>query len=110
MVSLKFTLYCNSALLQNKSGNFREADENASRALELEGLSDAEKAKAYFRRGVAKVGLKDDDSAVDDLTAASKLAPGDAAITRELEAAKTRIQTKKEKTKAKMKSFFGGGN
>lgn len=108
IISLKFTLYSNSALLLNKSGKFHEAVENATKALDLEGLSDAEKAKAYFRRGVAKVGLKDDDAAVEDLTEASKLAPGDAAVIKELDAAKKRIQAKKEKTKAKMKNFFGG--
>lgn len=104
--SLKFTLYSNSALLQNKGGNYRDADESATRALEVEGITEAEKAKALFRRGVAKIGQKDDVTALDDLKAAQKLVPGDAAIAKELEAASKRVQEKKDKEKQKYKKFF----
>ena len=109
LCSLKFTLYSNSALLQNKSSNFRDADESATKALGVENITDQEKAKAHFRRGVAKVGLKDDDSALEDLTAANKLVPGDAAIAKELDAVKKNLQEKNEKQKAKLKNFFGSG-
>ncbi|KAF8429734.1 cyclophilin-like domain-containing protein [Tirmania nivea] len=107
--ALKFTLYSNLALLQNKQGNFRDAEGSASKALQVDNIKDADKAKAYFRRGVAHSGLKDDDSALEDLKKANDLAPGDAAVVKELEAVKKKIQDKAAKTKAKLKNFFGGG-
>lgn len=107
---LKFTLHSNSALLQNKQGNFRDAEDSATKALAIENIKDADKAKAHFRRGVAKVGLKDDEAALEDFTNAHTLAPGDAAVSKELEAAKKRSQDKIAKQKAKLKNFFGGDN
>src|SRR5436305_6661759 len=47
--SLRFTLHNNSALLQLKLKHFEEAQKSASNALEIEGMSDAEKGKAHFR-------------------------------------------------------------
>jgi peptidyl-prolyl isomerase D len=106
--SLKFVLHSNSALLQNKTGSYREADESATKALAVENLSPQEKAKAHFRRGVAKVHLKDDESALEELKTANSLVAGDAAVVKELEATKARIQAKVDRTKARMKSHFGG--
>ncbi|KAF8468882.1 cyclophilin-like domain-containing protein [Kalaharituber pfeilii] len=110
LMALKFTLYSNAALLQNKLGNFRDADENATKALEVENITDKDKAKAHFRRGVARAGLKDDDAALENLTKANDLVPGDAAVLKELEAVKKRIHEAHQKQKAKLKSFFGSGN
>ena len=106
--SLKFTLHSNSALLQNKQHNYRDAEDSASKALGVENIKDVDKAKAHFRRGVAKVGLKDDEAALEDLSTANNLVPGDAAVVKELEAVKKRIQDKVAKQKAKLKNFFGG--
>ncbi|KAI5808056.1 peptidyl-prolyl cis-trans isomerase D [Peziza echinospora] len=105
--SLKFVLHSNSALLQNKTGSYKEADESASKALAIEGLSNTEKAKAHFRRGVAKVHLKDDEAALEDLTTANSLVAGDAAVVKELEAAKARIHAKIQRTKDRMKNHWG---
>ncbi|KAF8471185.1 cyclophilin-like domain-containing protein [Kalaharituber pfeilii] len=110
LTTLKFTLYSNAALLQNKIGNFRDADESATKALEVESITDKDKAKAHFRRGVAKVGLKDDAAALEDLTKANELVPGDAAVVKELETVKKRLHEAHQKQKAKLKNFFGSGN
>ena len=77
--------------------------------MQVENNKDADKAKAYFRRGVAHIGLKDDDSALEDLKTANDLVPGDTAVVKELEAVKKRIQDKAAKTKAKLKNFFSSG-
>jgi peptidyl-prolyl isomerase D len=104
--ALKISVYLNCALLQNKINQFADAQENATKALNIEGISDKDKAKAYFRRGQAKVGKKSDEAALEDLTQANKLAPGDAAIVKELDSAKKRVAARKEKEKKAYKNAF----
>ncbi|KAI9881461.1 MAG: peptidyl-prolyl cis-trans isomerase cpr6 [Pleopsidium flavum] len=104
--SLRFTLHSNSALLQVKLKSFDEAQASASNALETQGTSDADKAKAYYRRALARAGLKDDEAAAKDLEEALKLAPGDAAITKELMAVKKRAAEQAKKEKAAYQKFF----
>ena len=104
--SIRFTLHSNSALLQNKLRMYEDAKSSARKALDVKDISDAERAKAYFRSGQAKVGLKDDESALKDLEEASKLAPGDPAIAKELANAKRREDEQARKEKAAFKKFF----
>lgn len=104
--NLKIALYSNCALLQNKAGQYPEALESASRALEVEDISDKDKAKAYFRRAQAKIGKKGDEDAVRDLMEAQKYAPGDAGIMRELEGARKRMALRKEKEKKVYQNAF----
>ena len=104
--TLKISLYANSALLQNKLSLFTEAAESATKALEIEGISDKDKAKAYFRRAQAKVGKRGEDDALKDLNEAAKWAPGDAAIVRELEGVKKRVAARKEKERSAYKNAF----
>lgn len=106
LTALKISVYLNLALLQNKKARYTEAIESAGKALDLEGISDKDKAKAYFRRGQGKVGKKSDESAVEDLNQALKFAPGDAAIVKELEGAKKRVAVRKEKEKKAYKNAF----
>lgn len=63
-------------------------------------------AKAYFRRAQARIGRKNEEEALKDLDAASKYAPGDAAITKELQNVKRRVQERKEKEKKAYKNAF----
>lgn len=105
--ALKFVLLCNSALLQNKQKLYREAEEAATKALAIPDITGTDKAKALFRRATAKAALKDDDGALEDLKEANKHAPGDAAVQKDLNAAKERVQAKKDKEKAAYKKFFG---
>lgn len=104
--ALKISVYSNSALLENKTGKFADAVESATKALEIEGITDKDKAKAYFRRGQALVGKKSEDDALADLNEAAKFAPGDAAIVRELEGVKKRVQARKEREKKVYKNAF----
>jgi tetratricopeptide (TPR) repeat protein len=64
--ALKISVYLNCALLQNKTNQFAEALESTTKALAIEGISDKDKAKAYFRRGQAKVGKKSDEQALSN--------------------------------------------
>ncbi|PWW72419.1 peptidyl-prolyl cis-trans isomerase [Tuber magnatum] len=104
--ALKFTLYSNIALLHNKQKGYREADDAATKALAIEEVAGPERAKALYRRAIAKVALKDEDGALDDLKEAHKLAPDNAAVTKELDAAKKKLAARKEKEKAAYKKFF----
>lgn len=104
--TLKISLYANSALLQNKLSLFTEAADSATKALEIEGISDKDKAKAYFRRAQAKIGKRSEDEALKDLNEAARFAPGDAAITKEQEGVKRRVQARKEKEKKAYKNAF----
>ncbi|KAI1773543.1 cyclophilin-like domain-containing protein [Hypoxylon cercidicola] len=104
--ALRFTLNCNSALLNLKMENWEEAERSAAAALAVGGISDAEKAKALYRRGVALVKLKDEDAAVAALEQAKKLVPGDAAVTKELDAVKKQAAARLAKEKAAYKKFF----
>lgn len=45
MEQLKIILYSNLALCQNQMGSYREAEESASKALEMKGISDDAKSK-----------------------------------------------------------------
>ncbi|KAI1085288.1 cyclophilin-like domain-containing protein [Whalleya microplaca] len=104
--ALRFTLNCNSALLNIKLGAWEDAERSAASALAVPGISDAEKAKALYRRGVALVRLKDEDAAIAALEEAKKLVPGDAAITKELDAVKKQAAARLAKEKAAYKKFF----
>lgn len=104
--AVRFTLNSNAALMNIKLSNWDSAASLASSALAIGGLKDAEKAKALYRRGLAHVRLRDEDSAVADLTAANQLVPGDAAIAKELADVKKSIAARVAKEKAAYKKFF----
>jgi peptidyl-prolyl isomerase D len=104
--ALRFTLHSNSALCQIKLSSFEDARTSASHALDTPGATDKEKAKAYFRRGQANVGLRDDEEAEKDLATAAKLVPGDALVVREYESVKRRSAERIKKEKEAYKKFF----
>lgn len=106
--NLRFTLHSNSALLAVKSNRFDEGEKWATFALENipQDVKDADKAKAHFRRGLARVGLKDEEEGLKDLEAASKLAPNDGGISKEVQTVKKRVAERERKEKAAFKKFF----
>lgn len=106
LTTIRFSLHSNSALLQIKVNAFDDALKSASNAIELDKIPDADRAKAYFRKALANVSLKDDDQALEDLEAALKLAPSDAAIKKELGIVKKKRADQEKKDKAAYKKFF----
>ncbi|KAI1372034.1 cyclophilin-like domain-containing protein [Hypoxylon crocopeplum] len=104
--ALRFTLNCNSALLNLKLEAWDDAERSAAAALAVASISDAEKAKALYRRGVALVKLRDEDGAIDALEQAKKLVPSDAAVAKELDAVKKQAAARLAKEKAAYKKFF----
>uniref|UniRef100_A0A093VYB0 peptidylprolyl isomerase n=1 Tax=Talaromyces marneffei PM1 TaxID=1077442 RepID=A0A093VYB0_TALMA len=109
MKALRFTLHSNSALLANKLKHWKDGKTWAGYALETADAAnakDADRAKAYYRRAVAEVGLKEEDAAIKDLEAALKLAPGDAAISNEIVRVKKIIAEAIKKEKEAARKFF----
>lgn len=106
--ALKFTLNSNSALLANKAKRYDEAQKWATFAIEAikPDMKDTDKAKPYFRRGQARVALKDEDGALADFEEAARLAPGDAATKQELAKTKKSLAEKVKKEKAAYRKFF----
>jgi peptidyl-prolyl isomerase D len=104
--ALRFTLNSNSALLFNKLKDYNEGKRCASAALDVVGITDAEKAKALFRRAVAEIGLKDEEAAQADLEEANKLVPNDPAVVKELSAVKKAAAERAKKEKAAYSKFF----
>lgn len=104
--AVRFSLNNNGALMSIKLNQWDEARRLASAALQTPGVKDADKAKAYYRLGFALVRLKEEDAAVKALTEASQLAPGDAAISKELNEVKKASAARLAKEKAAYKKFF----
>lgn len=108
LAQLRFTLHSNSALLQIKLKSFEDAKGSADNALEIEQeqVTNKDRAKASYRKALALLGLKDEEEAVKNLEEAQKLAPEDAAIGKELGAAKRKAAEQTKKEKAAYKKFF----
>jgi peptidyl-prolyl isomerase D len=106
LTALRFTLNNNAALMCIKLGDYEGAIKAASGALEVTGASDQNKAKAYFRRGQARVNKKDEEGAMEDLEEALKLSPNDVAVHRELAAVKKKAAERRQKEKVAYSKFF----
>jgi peptidyl-prolyl isomerase D len=103
---LEVSLNSNAALMNIKLNAWADAVQAANNALAVTTISDKDKAKALYRRGFAQVRLKDEDSALQSLEEAKKLAPEDAAIAAELAAVKKAAAARLAKEKAAYKKFF----
>lgn len=99
---LRYALNANTALVATKTNDHDKAAKHAGYALEVEGLTPQEKAKALFRRATAKAAMKDDDAALEDLLEAQKLVPEDGLVIKEIAAVKHR---KAERRKREQKVF-----
>ena len=106
LTQLRFSLHSNTALLQIKLKSFGDAKSSADNALEIGEVPDKDRAKASYRKALALLGLKDEEEAIKSLETAQQLAPGDAAITKELSAAKKKAAEQAKKEKAAYKKFF----
>lgn len=81
---------------------------NTTRAINqfAQAMKPADHAKALYRRALARVQLKDEEEAEEDLRTAAKLAPEDKAIASELAKIKEAQREHKEKQKKAFKKMF----
>ena len=106
LTQLKIALHNNSSMVQQKLKQYADSAKSADKALEVTGISDEQKAKALFRKGVAAKEMRNDDEAVAALEQASKLAPNDAAVKAELAAVKKKaVDERARQKKAYSKAF-----
>lgn len=103
---LKISLHTNSALLQYKLKQYSESSKSADYALDIPGISDAEKAKALFRKGVAAKDSKNEDDAAKYLQQAADLAPTDVAIKNELASVKKAAGDRRAREKKAYAKMF----
>lgn len=85
-----------------------DAIKSTTNVLEIDGLSESDKAKAYYRRGLAYGKTREDELAIDDLKKALGLSPKDAKIVNELNAAKLRQKARRDKEKKAYAKMFSG--
>lgn len=105
ITSIRFSLHFNSALIEIKSKAFDDALKSVTNTTEIAGVADPEKAKAYYRRALANIGLKDDKQGLKDLEETQKLASSDAVIVQELGLTKKKLPTKLKRRKRRTRSF-----
>lgn len=116
---IRFAVHCNTALQYIKLNDYKQAVESADKAVELvkgmkgwdpakgsEAVTSKELARAYYRRGLAKRGLKDDEGAIEDLAEAVKLQPEDGVAIRELREVRKKVVDQDKRDKAAFKKFF----
>ena len=87
----------------NKYG---DAIKSTTNALEIDGLTDSDKAKAYYRRGQAYGKGKEDELALEDLKKALEYNPNDAGVIAEINACKNRQKMRREKEKKAYAKMF----
>ncbi|CAG8538267.1 11399_t:CDS:2 [Cetraspora pellucida] len=105
---LKVSCYLNKAACSLKFNEWGDVVQAANVVLEMpeKVLSPIIRTKALFRRGSAKVGMKDEEEAIKDLQEAAKLNPDDPAITKELVVAKQRLASREKAQKKAYSKFF----
>jgi peptidyl-prolyl isomerase D len=106
LTRIRFSLHSNSSLLEFKLGRFDKSYQSADKASLVADISDAEKCKALYRKGMALKGSKDEDGALKCLEEAAVIVPTDAAVKSELAAVKKAAADRKAKErKAYSKAF-----
>lgn len=105
--SLKISLHLNSAQCYLKQDNWDRAEFSTTAALEIDGITDVEQGKAYYRRALAKAGAKNDEEAIKDLKEAQTHVKGDKAIDSELAKLKKRMADAEQKQKKALSGAFG---
>ena len=104
--AIRIQFHLNSALVHLKANHPSDAIKSTNKALEIESLSDSDRAKAYYRRGQAYGKTKEDELSIEDLKRALELNPNDSGIINELSAAKNRQKLRKEKERKAFSKMF----
>ncbi|RHZ74111.1 hypothetical protein Glove_227g14 [Diversispora epigaea] len=106
--SLKISCNLNEAACSLKLEKWIDVVEATNLVLDVpsENLSVADKTKALYRRGCAKIGLKDEEEAIKDLKEARKLSPNDSAISKELSKANQKLKGREQAERKAYSKMF----
>ena len=103
---LKIALYNNSSLLQYKLKLYKDSADSAEKAMGVEGVTDAEKGKALFRKGMGTKEMRNEEEAMAYLEEAERLLPGDVGVRNELAAVKKAAEVRKAKERKAFSKMF----
>lgn len=101
-VKLRLDNLLNMAACHLKLGQFRDVVSNCSEVLH----NSPKQSKAFYRRGVAAIEMKDYDSALDDLKQAHALAPNDRHILQQFNRGKVLLLEYRETEKVASQKMF----
>lgn len=104
--SLSVSLFLNAALVALKLKDGKKAIVASGKALELDDIDEKSQAKAWYRKGLGYLLLKDEDNAQSSFETALKLSPNDPAVVKGLKDVKEIARVRKEKQKKAMSKFF----
>lgn len=100
--AFQLTNLTNLAATELKLNDFADVLASSNEAIRL----DLNNTKAFFRRGVANIELKNYENALDDLKMALKLSPNNTTIIKEFERAKNFLLEYRKKEKIHYKKMF----
>lgn len=92
----------NQAATELKIESYDEVKATCDEAIKLEGNN----VKAFYRRGIAHIKLKNFDNAVDDLNIALRLEPGNREVLKELEYGKKLLKDYRDVEKVQYQKMF----
>ncbi|KAI1310275.1 Peptidyl-prolyl cis-trans isomerase D [Mortierella claussenii] len=106
--AVKIPCYLNRGFCALKLGRTELAIKDMTVVLEMDPQfsTDADRTKAYFRRGSAYLKTNDLENAKLNLEQAKKLSPKDTGVLRELEVVQTKLAAKREKEKKAYAKMF----
>lgn len=106
--AVKIPCYLNRAMCDLKLGDNADCIKVTTMVLEYtpKYLKNTDLTKAYYRRGMAKIGSKDLEGAIQDLEKAHELDPQDGGIKKELANTKAKLVAKKQKEKSAYAKLF----
>ncbi|KAJ2819208.1 peptidyl-prolyl cis-trans isomerase cpr6 [Coemansia erecta] len=107
-VALRAPIMLNRAMCSLKLSKFDDAIKDCSHVLDIKDkeVTQKDRTKAYFRRGLASRQLKQNDQARDDLKMAKELDPTDKAIANELARVEAAIKEREQKEKKMYTKLF----
>ncbi len=106
LYKLQSSVYLNYSLTLFKLNDYEKSLKFANDSLEVEEIDNKSKAKGYYRRGFAKLKLKDENGSIDDFNKALELSPNDKGILAGIQLAKKQEKERLQKEKAAFSKFF----
>ncbi|GME86549.1 hypothetical protein B5S28_g2048 [[Candida] boidinii] len=106
---LKKKLFLNLSLICLKLNDFQGTVDYCGYLLQMDDkvkISNLEHSKIFYRLGMAYKSLNQNDVALEMLTNSQQFNPSDAAITKEIETIKVKVEKEKEAERKKYSKFF----
>ncbi|SCW02673.1 LAFE_0F11804g1_1 [Lachancea fermentati] len=103
---LKMKLYLNISLVLFKLQRYDDAITQTDYLLDMEGVQQLSRAKAFYRRGNCHLALKRLESALEDFKKCKENNPDDTVVDKKIQEVEDRLNAIKQKTKKNIAKFF----